>query len=167
MFERTIMVNSFSKTHAMTGWRVGYAAGDPRIISEMVKFQEPIILCAPSISQKAALAALTGSDKHVRAMLEEYDVRRKAIVRGLNEVPGVRCRMPKGTFYAFPNVEALGRPSREIARYLATEVGVATTAGSAYGPYGEGHLRISYASSMESLMEGVRRMKVAFRKLLG
>ncbi len=167
MAERTVIINSFSKAHAMTGWRVGYAAGDPRIISQMLKLHEPINHCAPSISQKAALAALTGPDEHVKAMLEKYDARRKAIVKGLNEVPGVTCRMPKGAFYAFPNVEAPGRPSLEIARYLATEVGVAVTAGSAFGPYGEGHLRISYASSMESIEEGLRRMKVAFEKLLG
>ncbi|MFQ6075151.1 MAG: pyridoxal phosphate-dependent aminotransferase [Candidatus Bathyarchaeia archaeon] len=166
MAERTVIVNSFSKAYAMTGWRVGYAAGDSRIISQMLKAHEPINCCAPSISQRAALAALTGSDEHVRRMLKEYDVRRRAIVKGLNEVPGVSCRMPKGAFYAFPNVEAFGKASLEISRYLATEVGVAVTPGSSFGPYGEGHLRISYASSMESLMEGVRRMKMAFGKLL-
>ncbi|MFQ6075572.1 MAG: pyridoxal phosphate-dependent aminotransferase, partial [Candidatus Bathyarchaeia archaeon] len=166
MAERTIITNSLSKAHAMTGWRVGYAAGDPKIISQMVKVHEPINICAPSISQKAALAALAGPDDHVKAMLKEYDTRRRAIVRGLNEVPGTSCRMPKGAFYAFPNVGAVGKPSLEIARYLAVEAGVAVVPGSSFGPYGEGHLRISYASSMESLMEAVRRMRVAFQKLV-
>ncbi len=164
MAERTIMTNSLSKAHAMTGWRIGYAAGDPSLISQLVKIHETVNICAPSMAQEAALAALGGPQEHLKRMLAEYDARRRAVVKGLNEIPGVRCRMPKGAFYTFPNVEGLGKPSLEVARYLATEVGVAVVPGSSFGPFGEGHLRISYAASMESLMDALGGMRVALEK---
>ncbi|MFQ6076780.1 MAG: pyridoxal phosphate-dependent aminotransferase [Candidatus Bathyarchaeia archaeon] len=165
MAERTVITNSFSKTYAMTGWRVGYAAGDENIISQALKIHYPVAISAPSIAQRGAMAALTGSQDCVTQMVEEYDRRRKIIVNGLNTIPGVRCRMPKGAFYAFPNIEEFGLSSLEFAKFLVSEARVATVPGSTYGEDGEGHLRVSYATSAEKLREAVERIRAAVEKL--
>jgi len=165
MFERTVLTNSFSKTYAMTGWRIGYAAGPSNLISEVLKMHYNMLVSAPSISQRAAMAALLGPQDCVREMVAEYDRRRKLIVSGLNKIPGISCVMPKGAFYAFPNIKELRMPSVDLAMYLVKEFHVAVTPGSMFGPDGEGHLRISYATAYEKCQEALARIERAVEKL--
>jgi aminotransferase len=160
MAERTIITNSLSKTYAMTGWRVGYAAGDSHLISQLVKIHYAVNVSAPSPAEKAAIAALTGPQDCVRKMIEEYGRRRRLIVEELNKIRGIRCSLPQGAFYVFPNISALGITSMDFAKRLAIEARVATVPGTAFGPDGEGYLRLSYASSVESITEALRRIKV-------
>jgi aminotransferase len=165
MEERTVTINSFSKTYAMTGWRIGFVCGEKRIMENVAKVHHTMNVCASIISQKAAIAALTGPQDFLKEMLSEYDRRRREIVRGVNEIPGFKCQMPNGAFYIFPNIEALKMPSMELVKYLIKEAGVVTVPGSAFGISGEGHLRISYAASLEKIREALARIKVAVEKL--
>lgn len=165
MMERTITVFSCSKTYAMTGWRLGYAVGIPEIIREMSKLQEHVYSHPTSISQKAAMAAVLGPQEFVSEMVREYDKRRKLIVRMLNEMDGVKCLMPKGAFYVFPNIKAFGLTSEDMATYLIREAKIATVPGNEFGAMGEGYLRISYAVSTEKIEEGMKRMDEALKKL--
>lgn len=164
MKEKTIIVNSFSKTYAMTGWRVGYVAADRFLIDHIKKVHHSVNICASSISQRAALAALTGPQKCVKEMVQEYDSRRRKIVEGLNEIEGVKCLMPRGAFYVFPNVKEFNRTSEEVAIYLAREAKVLTVPGSGFGNYGEGYLRLSYGLGYKQ--EAVDRIKTAMEKLI-
>ena len=124
-----------------------------------------MLVSAPSISQRAAIAALLGPQDCVREMVAEYDRRRKLIVNGLNKIPGISCRMPRGAFYAFPNIKRLGMSSVDFAMYLVNEFHVAVTPGSMFGPDGEGHLRISYATAYEKCEEALARIERAVEKL--
>lgn len=166
MFERTIITDSVSKTYAMTGWRVGYAVGETHLISQLVKIHYAMNVSVPSMAQRAAIAALTGPQDCVGEMVKEYDRRRRSIIKGLNEIKGMRCSLPKGAFYAFPNISALRVPSLEFAKRLAVEARVATVPGTAFGPEGEGYLRLSYASSAESIVEALRRIRAVAERLL-
>jgi len=165
MKERTISVFSFSKTYSMTGWRLGYVVAPPRVIDEMQKMQEDVAACVPGFVQQAGVAALTGSQQCVVRMLEEYELRRRYIVKALDEIDGLTCPKPKGAFYAFPNCTYFGRLSEEVAEFLLKESGVVCVPGTAFGPAGEGHLRISYAASMEQLEEGVDRIRKGIEEL--
>lgn len=165
MEERTIVTNSFSKTYAMTGWRVGFVAGRPEFISQMLKIHYATAICASAIAQRAAIAALTGPQDCVREMTGEYDLRRKIIVDGLNKIHGFKCTMPKGAFYVFPNIKGFGMPSEEFAKFLVKEARVVTVNGSAFGPDGEGYLRISYAASTENIKEALKRIKEAAERI--
>jgi len=165
MEERTVTINSFSKTYAMTGWRIGFVCGEKRIMENVAKVHHTMNVCASIISQKAAIAALTGPQDSLKEMVSEYDRRRREIVRGVNEITGFKCQMPNGAFYIFPNIEALKMPSMELVKYLIKEAGVVTVPGSAFGISGEGHLRISYAASLEKIREALARIKVAVEKL--
>ncbi|MFH0748580.1 MAG: pyridoxal phosphate-dependent aminotransferase [Candidatus Bathyarchaeota archaeon] len=165
MSERTIITNSLSKTYAMTGWRVGYAAGDAKLISQLVKIHYAVNVSAPSMAQKAAIAALTGPQDCVKRMIDEYDRRRKIIFEGINKIKGIRCLRPQGAFYVFPNISALGMSSVDLAKRLAMEAKVATVPGTTYGPDGEGYLRLSYASSTENIVEALQRIKKVVEKL--
>lgn len=162
MRERTITINGFSKSYAMTGWRVGYAAGTSEVIEAMMKVHQYSMLCAPTISQYAALEAFD-CRRHVARMLEEYDRRRKLLVSGLNELPGVSCRMPKGAFYAFPNVKKTGLSSEEFAGKLLKDAGVAVVPGSTFGDCGEGYVRCSYSVSRDVIREALSRMGEFFK----
>lgn len=159
MLERTITINSFSKTYAMTGWRVGYAVAPKQIVNAMTKLQESLTSSVTSFAQFGALEALTGSQESVRMMKEEYEKRRNLLVKGLNEINGFSCNMPEGAFYAFPNITGTGLSSFDLAKKLIEDVQVVTTPGSAFGNCGEGYLRLSYASDEATLQEGIDRIK--------
>jgi len=165
MKERTILIDGFSKTYAMTGWRLGYAVGNPQVIAHMVKLQINICSCATSFVQMAAIEALKGPQDCVKQMVKEYDKRRKAIVSGLNAIEGISCKMPNGAFYVFPNVKNFGMKSEELMKFLLTKARVATLHGDSFGEYGEGYLRLSYATSIENIKEGLNRIKTSVEDL--
>jgi len=170
--DRTIVVNGVSKAYAMTGWRIGYAAGPQEIIGAMGKIQGQSTSNPTSISQKASVAALNGDQSIVEMMVREFKKRRDYIVEALNDIPGVSCLMPEGAFYVFPNVSAMyggslsGRKitsSTDFIEYLLDEANVATVPGAAFG--NDHHIRLSYATSMKNIEEGVKRIKNAVAKL--
>ena len=165
MKERTISIFTFSKTYAMTGWRMGYVVGPQKVINEMHKLQEDVVSCVPGFTQQAGIAALDGPEDCVDDMVADYDRRRRFVVQALNEIDGITCMMPKGAFYAFPNVSSFGRTSEEVAISLLNNSEVICVPGTAFGPRGEGYLRISYAASMEQLEEGVARIKEGVEKI--
>jgi len=165
--ERTVSVYTLSKTYAMTGWRIGFVVGADHLIDPMQRMQAGMVSCVTSFVQKAAVMALDGPQNCVDEMVAKYDVRRKFIVKALNEIEGLSCLEPKGAFYAFPNISALGRSSSKVAMSLLETSKVVCVPGTAFGPRGEGYLRISYASSLEDLEEGVRRIKEGVKKLRG
>lgn len=157
--EWVITVNSFSKTYSMTGWRVGYAVASPRIISAMALVQEHLVVAPSSVSQRAALAALRGPQDCVQSMRTEYRRRRDLLVEGLNRIAGFSCRVPPATFYAFAGVKAHGMPSSEFAARLLKKAAVATVPGSAFGPGGEGYLRVSFANSETRIRKALERIE--------
>ena len=158
MLERTVIVDGLSKTHAMTGWRCGYAGVPGPLVAPLTRFIVNSTSCVPPFIQHAGVAALTGSQAHVVAMVEQFQARRSLVVDGLNSLPGVTCLTPRGAFYAFPNVGALPTPAEVLAARLLDEAGVALLAGSGFGDSGSNHLRISYASSVENLTEALDRI---------
>ena len=157
MKERTILINGFSKTFSMTGWRLGYACGPAPIMKEITKIHQYAIMCAPTVSQYAAIEALRGCDEAVAAMLEEYDARRKIIVKRFNEL-GLECREPKGAFYAFPSIKSTGMTSEEFCEKLLYSKKVALVPGDAFGKSGEGHVRASYCYSLSHINEALERI---------
>ena len=165
----TITINALSKAFSMTGWRVGYAAGPEEIINSMIKINSQSISNVNSIAQKAAVAALTGSQNFLKEWLKAFDERRRYMVEKLNEIPMVKCLLPKGAFYAFPNVKELIEKSGlkddfQLADYLLEKAKIAVVPGSAFGM--SGYLRLSYATSMENIAEGLKRFKEAVEELL-
>lgn len=150
MAERTIVINGFSKSYAMTGWRLGYAVGPEKIIRQMIKVHQYVIMCAPTTSQYAAIEALQHGDEDVARMRESYDERRRFLVKELNDM-GLPCFEPMGAFYVFPGISRFGMTSEEFATRLLHQERVAVVPGSAFGECGEGYLRISYAYSIENL----------------
>ena len=157
MRDRTILLNGFSKAYAMTGWRIGYAAGTPEIIQAMTKIHQYTMLCAPIMGQMAAIEALKKGSSEVQAMVREYDRRRRVMVKGLRDI-GLSCFEPKGAFYAFPSVKATGLTSEEFAEKLLTEEKVAVVPGCAFGQHGEGYVRCCYATSLPEIEEALKRM---------
>jgi aminotransferase len=157
MWERTIFLSGFSKAFAMTGWRMGYAAGPKDYIDAMVKIHQYSMLSAPTISQEAALEAVRHGDEDVRRMVDSYHERRNFFVRGLNEV-GLKCHMPAGAFYAFPSIEGTGMTEVEFCKSLLAQEKVAIVPGAAFGECGRGHVRCSYATSIEKLESAVERI---------
>jgi aspartate aminotransferase len=166
MLDRTIVLDSFSKTYAMTGWRCGYAAVPAALVEPLTRFLVNSTSCVPPFVQRAGVAALTGPQDDVAAMRAEFRARRDLVVAGLSGLRGVSCRVPHGAFYAFPNVEAVPLPADALAQRLLDEAGVALLSGTAFGAAGENHLRLSYATSRERLAEGLERMD-AFLGALG
>jgi aminotransferase len=166
MRNRTVTVNSFSKTYAMTGWRIGYAVGTREIIDQMIKLQQYTMVHAPAVSQRAALAALNGPQDFIEQMVTIFDERRRFLVPRLNEIEGFRCPMPKGAFYVFPNVEGLGKLSKDMAQLLLQSGGVAVVPGSVFGEGGEGYLRLSYAQPLDKLEEACNRIEKVVKTLL-
>lgn len=158
MQERTLILNGLSKSHAMTGWRIGYALGNPAIVGAMTKVHQYTMLCAPAMAQVAALEALQRGEDEMLGMRHEYDLRRRMFVSGLNRI-GLDCFEPKGAFYAFPSVESTGLSSEEFAERLLRDQKVAVVPGSVFGQSGEGFLRCSYATSREELIEALDRME--------
>ncbi|WP_144460082.1 pyridoxal phosphate-dependent aminotransferase [Siminovitchia fortis] len=162
--DNVLIINSLSKTYAMTGWRVGFVIGNEKIISVMPKVQEGMASCVPPFIQKAAVEAINGSQLIVKEMLVHYKRRREILITGLNEIPGFSCINTEGSFYAFPNIKEFKKPSEDFAIELLTEAGVAVTPGSAFGSMGEGYLRFSFANSDENLIEAVRRIREHVKK---
>jgi aspartate/methionine/tyrosine aminotransferase len=165
MKPQTIILDGFSKSYAMTGWRLGYGVMPAPLAEHLTRLMTNSASCTATFIQHAGLAALAGDDAPVRAMVDEFRQRRDLIVDGLNRLPGVSCTRPRGAFYVFPNVKALRRPAKEIATYLLDEAGVAVLWGSAFGEFGEGYLRLSYAASREALQQALERMGKGLARL--
>jgi len=161
MLEKTIILDGFSKTYAMTGWRMGYGVMPTWLVEAVTKLMVNSNSCTASFTQRAGLAALTGPQDCVDRMVAEFRRRRDAICQGLNEIPGFRCAVPGGAFYAFANVTGTGIGSKELADLLLTEYGVSCLTGGCFGEYGEGYVRFSYANSLANLHEAVGRIKKA------
>lgn len=159
MRPRTIVINSFSKAYAMTGWRVGYALGDEQIIKQMTKLQEDVAACASSVSQKAALTAIRSGDKATEEMLSQYRLRRSLLLEEIEKTPMISCISPQGAFYAFINIKRLNQKSWDVALRWLREAGVATVPGSAFGKEGEGYLRISFATGEDKIKEAFERIR--------
>lgn len=166
MKERTIMLDGFSKTYAMTGWRLGYGVMPADIAKLLSKLQTNCASATASFIQMAGVEALRGTQEPVDEMVEEFKKRRDAIVSGLNSIPGFRCHSPHGAFYVFPNITGTGMKSQEIADFLLYDAGVACLSGTAFGAHGEGFIRFSYATSIETINEAIRRIKEAMEKRL-
>ncbi len=161
---RVLILNSLSKSHAMTGWRIGYIAGSKEIISNMPKLQEGIVSCVSTFTQKAAVEAITGNQDAVASMIKDYERRRAILIDGLNNIPGISCKKSPGSFYAFANIKSFGKTSQEFAEELVKEARVVVVPGSAFGKMGEGYLRFVFANSDENLKEAVRRIDEYVRK---
>jgi len=159
MKERTITINSFSKTYAMTGWRVGYVVANEQITAGIRRIHSYAVSCVSPAFQKAAVTALKASQECVQQMVRDYKERREVAVEALNDIPHLQCLKPRGTFYLFPNVQELGLPSSDLAEQMLKKARIATIPGSAFGPSGEGHLRMSIAVSKKDLLEAVKRIK--------
>ncbi len=159
MQEKTIILDGFSKTYAMTGWRLGYGVMPTWLVDAVNKLMVNSNSCTASMTQRAGIAALDGPQDEAEAMVAEFRRRRDVFVGGLNQLPGFRCALPEGAFYAFPNVTGTGIPSKVLAERLLNEAGVACLDGTAFGAYGDGYLRFSYANSMENLMEALERIR--------
>ena len=158
MAERTVVVNGFSKTYAMTGWRLGYACGPAPIIKIMTKIHQSAIMSAPTTSQYAAITALKDCDGEIERMRNEYNMRRRLVVKSFNDM-GLSCFEPRGAFYAFPCIKSSGMTSEEFCTKLLEQKHVAIIPGNAFGASGEGYARVSYAYSVEHLMEALRRIR--------
>jgi len=165
MKDRTITINSFSKTYAMTGWRLGYAAAPANIVTEMAKLNLYANTCANSIAQVAGIEAIRGSQECVREMADEYDRRRRFVLERLNKISKITCTKPEGAFYVFPNIRRLGMSSLDFSMHLLEKGKVSTVPGSEFGKHGEGYLRISYATSMANLREGLDRLEAVVNEL--
>ena len=158
MAERTIVVNGFSKSYAMTGWRLGYAAGPAPLVKVMTKIHQSCIMSAPTTSQYAAITALRQCDDQIEMMRDEYNRRRRYVVKALNEM-GLTCFEPRGAFYVFPSIQISGLTSSEFCEQLLREKEVAIIPGSAFGASGEGYARISYAYSVDHLQTAMKRIR--------
>ena len=158
MAERTIVLDGFSKTYAMTGWRLGYGIMPAPMAQVIAKLQTNATSCTSTFSQLAAVEALTGDQSSVDRMVAEFQRRRDVIVDGLRAIPGIKCVRPKGAFYVFPNITGTGFSARALADRLLDEAGVACLSGTAFGEFGEGHLRFSYATSMDNIQEALKRI---------
>ena len=164
MKERTVLINGFSKSYAMTGWRLGYACAPAMILTQMLKIHQFAIMCAPTTSQYAAVSALRNGDGDVEMMRESYNQRRRYLMHAFKEM-GLECFEPYGAFYTFPSIKRFGMTSDEFATKLLQEEKVAVVPGTAFGDCGEGYLRISYAYSLKSLKEALGRIDRFIRKL--
>jgi aspartate aminotransferase len=165
MFEHTVICNGFSKTYAMTGWRLGFMLVPPALAERLELLLTHSIGCTAAFTQVAGIEALTGPQDRIAEILAEYQRRRDFMVAGLNAIPGVTCQTPQGAFYVFPNVKSFGLSSKEVARRLIDEAGVAVLAGSDFGTGGEGYLRLCYATSMEVLSESLEKMAGWFKSI--
>jgi aspartate/methionine/tyrosine aminotransferase len=165
MMERTILLDGFSKTFAMTGWRLGYGIFPAEMVPHISRLIINSVSCTSTFSQRAAIEALRGPRQPVEAMLAAFRRRRDLVYEGLNKIPGLRCNRPAGAFYAFPNITDTGLDSRAYADYLMQEADVAVLPGTSFGEFGEGYIRISFANSEENLREAMRRIEAANRRL--
>jgi aspartate/methionine/tyrosine aminotransferase len=156
--ERTILLDGFSKSYAMTGWRLGYAVGPKEVIGKMNRVLEATVSCVPEFIQHGGLAALKGP-QFVDEMMQTFRERRDLLVNGLNKIPKLSCVMPQGAFYAFPNITRTGMTSTEFANFAIEKLGIALLPGTGFGPGGEGYIRLSYATSIETIKEALERLR--------
>jgi aspartate aminotransferase len=163
--ERTILLNGFSKTYAMTGWRLGYGVMPEELAVHITRLMTNSNSCTATFTQWAGIEALRGSQHESYKMVEEFRRRRDVIVPGLNAINGIRCAEPKGAFYVFPNIEGTGMNEKEFADYLMEEAGVAVLAGTSFGEYGRGFIRVSYANSVENIKKALANIEAAVNKL--
>ena len=164
MKERTVLINGFSKAYAMTGWRLGYAAAPRPIVTQMLKIHQYGIMCSPTMSQYAAVVALKDCKKDIEYMRNEYDMRRKLIVKGFNEM-GLKCFEPEGAFYIFPSIKKTGLSSQQFCEQLIEKYRVAVVPGDAFGECGEGYIRVSYAYSLQHIKTALERIKLFLEEL--
>ena len=165
MEQRTIILDGFSKSYAMTGWRLGYGIMPPELAPHITKLAVNSVSCAATFTQKAGIAALDGPRDAVEAMTAEFAARRRLITDGLRSIPGIRCPEPEGAFYAFPSIADTGLSSREFEECAMQEAGVALLSGSAFGQYGEGYVRLSYANSQQNITKAIDRLSALVRSL--
>lgn len=166
MRNQTIVADGFSKSYAMTGWRLGYLVAPKNIMERIDCFLTNSVACSPSFIQEAGVVAINGSQLHVKKMVRELKRRRDFVVKQLNAIPGVTCLVPDGAFYAFPNIKKFKKSSKEVEDYLLQDAKVALLDGTSFGEYGEGYLRISYSTDMKTLALGIQRIKTSLQKLL-
>lgn len=164
MTEKTIILDGLSKSYAMTGWRLGYGVFPPELVPHIVKLAVNSVSCATAFVQRAAIAALEGPQDNVSAMREEFRKRRDAILEGVNSIPGMHCPDLEGSFYAFPSIKGTGLSSREFEQRSLAEAGVAVLSGTAFGRYGNGYIRLSYANSLENINKALERLDTFVRK---
>jgi aspartate aminotransferase len=165
MAERTVIVDGFSKTYAMTGWRLGYGIMPKDLAYRVQLLLTHSVGSTAQFTQDAGVEALTGPQGRVAEVVAEYQRRRDAIVAGLNSIPGITCQKPQGAFYVFPNIKAFGLTSDKLAKILLEQAGVALLPGSSFGQYGEGYLRLSYANSLQNIQKGVDKIGEVLAKL--
>jgi aspartate/methionine/tyrosine aminotransferase len=165
MDDRSVLVTGFSKTYAMTGWRLGYAVVPDWLVEPVVRLINSSASCTPQFVQMAGVEALTGPQSDSADMMRALRERRDLMVQGLNEIPGISCRVPRGAFYAFPNVRSLGLTSGDLAGLLLNEGGVATLPGTAFGPEGEGYLRLCFSTSEANILEALTRIRGVISRL--
>jgi len=168
MKERTISIFGFSKSYAMTGWRIAYMTCPEFLIQEMIKVQQNTAVCPNSVTQRAVLYGLQNPREtklSIDNMREAYQKRRDVIMKGFSEIDGFDCLSPEGAFYAFPNITKTGKSSEELSMYLLDECGVVTVPGNAFGQYGEGYLRFSFATSVDMIQNGLEKIKEGIKKL--
>ena len=165
MREKTIILNGFSKTYSMTGWRAGYGVMPKEIAAHITKLVVNSTSCLAGFTQMACIEALAGPQQEIKKRVDQFKIRRDRIIDGLNSIKRMKCNKPCGAFYAFPNIKAFGKSSSEMADYLLHEAGVATLGGSSFGEYGEGYLRISYSNSMENIDKAIEKIDTALNKL--
>ena len=159
MRDRTIMLDGWSKTYAMTGWRMGYAVWPGKLAELATRLAINCHSCVNAAAQFAGLAALTGPKDEVAKMVTAFDERRRFVVGALNKLPGVSCVDALGAFYVFPNIQGIGMTAKQVELGLLNDAGVATIAGTSFGAHGEGYLRVSYANSLENIAEAMKRME--------
>jgi len=160
--ERTVLLDGFSKYYAMTGWRLGYMVAPSKMAERLQDFLVSAVSCTAAFTQWAGVEALTGDQSFISDMMKRFKEKRDRIVKGLNSIPGFSCLAPKGAFYAFPNIKETGMTSQECADHLLYNAGVAILPGTAFGPYGEGYLRFSYATTLENIDAAIERIKKSF-----
>lgn len=159
MIDRTVILDGYSKTYAMTGWRIGYGVFPDDLVEPISRLVTNSVSCTASFTQRAAIEATNGPQEDSNRMVEEFKKRRSIVVEGLNNIKGIKCAIPSGAFYAFPNVEGTGMSSSEFANKVLEEAGVAVLAGESFGKYGTGHIRISFANSTENLVAAIDRIQ--------
>ena len=165
MADRTILLDGWSKTYAMTGWRLGFGVFPPPLVEPISRLIINSVSCTSAFSQRAAIAALTGPWEPAEQMIAEFHQRRDVIVEGLNAIEGITCLQPRGAFYVFPSVKAFGIPSQRIEEHLLQRAGVAALSGTAFGRYGEGYLRFSYANSVQAIREALKAVAAVLPEL--
>jgi len=165
MKEKTISIFGFSKSYAMTGWRLAYLAAPLNLVKEIAKLLQNTAVCANSVAQRAGQAAIQGSQDCVKEMFTAYNERRNVLAKGLNEIQGLSCHAPEGTFYVFANIKETGMSAEELSMYLLEECKVVTVPGTAFGRQGEGYIRLSFATSLDMVKEGIARIKKGIEKI--